>query len=226
MDLETFRKLAADRRVIPVTRKLLADGDTPVALYRKLAGERPGTFLLESAELLDRVGLRDQAGEYLQVARERDVEDDEEVMQTTAVLRARSGDPVQALDELQELVRGEWLEKRLVWRHSLLTAWATFRAGRDGATGPARGGENPGRVAHGGDDLGMAVSEDRAHLAGGEIQHAAACGIVDETALGPHGNERHEAAAVAQHVALRARPECGVRGSHDCVHDVIPVLTN
>ncbi|MEU3944923.1 anthranilate synthase component I [Streptomyces sp. NPDC029526] len=50
MDLETFRKLAGDRRVVPVTRKLLADGDTPVALYRKLAAERPGTFLLESAE--------------------------------------------------------------------------------------------------------------------------------------------------------------------------------
>ncbi|MFF9122053.1 anthranilate synthase component I [Streptomyces sp. NPDC014889] len=50
MDLETFRKLATDRRVIPVTRKLLADGDTPVGLYRKLAAERPGTFLLESAE--------------------------------------------------------------------------------------------------------------------------------------------------------------------------------
>ncbi|MGP4042759.1 anthranilate synthase component I [Streptomyces sp. 2A115] len=50
MDLETFRKLATDRRVIPVSRKLLVDGDTPVALYRKLAAERPGTFLLESAE--------------------------------------------------------------------------------------------------------------------------------------------------------------------------------
>ncbi|MFI1680194.1 anthranilate synthase component I [Streptomyces sp. NPDC020607] len=50
MDLETFRKLASDRRVIPVSRKLLADGDTPVGLYRKLAAERPGTFLLESAE--------------------------------------------------------------------------------------------------------------------------------------------------------------------------------
>ncbi|QDQ11011.1 anthranilate synthase component I [Streptomyces spectabilis] len=50
MDLETFRKLAADRRVIPVSRRLLADGDTPVGLYRKLAAERPGTFLLESAE--------------------------------------------------------------------------------------------------------------------------------------------------------------------------------
>ncbi|MBU7599598.1 anthranilate synthase component I [Streptomyces sp. P38-E01] len=49
-DLETFRTLAKDRRVIPVTRRLLADGDTPVALYRKLAAERPGTFLLESAE--------------------------------------------------------------------------------------------------------------------------------------------------------------------------------
>ncbi|MEV6755585.1 anthranilate synthase component I [Streptomyces sp. NPDC051214] len=50
MDLETFRKLASDRRVIPVSRRLLADGDTPVGLYRKLAAERPGTFLLESAE--------------------------------------------------------------------------------------------------------------------------------------------------------------------------------
>ncbi|CAL9287213.1 anthranilate synthase component I [Streptomyces sp. NPDC095602] len=50
MDLDTFRKLAADRRVIPVSRRLLADGDTPVGLYRKLAAQRPGTFLLESAE--------------------------------------------------------------------------------------------------------------------------------------------------------------------------------
>jgi anthranilate synthase component 1 len=48
--LERFRELAKDRRVIPVTRRLLADGETPVGLYRKLAGARPGTFLLESAE--------------------------------------------------------------------------------------------------------------------------------------------------------------------------------
>ncbi len=48
--LEEFRALARDRRVIPVTRRLFADGDTPVALYVKLAAERPGTFLLESAE--------------------------------------------------------------------------------------------------------------------------------------------------------------------------------
>ncbi len=35
--------------VVPVTRRLLADGETPVGLYRKLAGG-PGSFLLESAE--------------------------------------------------------------------------------------------------------------------------------------------------------------------------------
>jgi len=39
-----------DGPVMPVTRRLLADGETPVSLYRKLAHERPGTFLLESAE--------------------------------------------------------------------------------------------------------------------------------------------------------------------------------
>ncbi len=45
---EQFATLSA--AVVPVTRRLLADGETPVGLYRKLAGNRPGTFLLESAE--------------------------------------------------------------------------------------------------------------------------------------------------------------------------------
>ncbi|TRW46200.1 anthranilate synthase component I [Georgenia yuyongxinii] len=48
--LPEFRELAADRRVIPVVRRLLADDVTPVGLYRQLAGGRPGTFILESAE--------------------------------------------------------------------------------------------------------------------------------------------------------------------------------
>jgi anthranilate synthase component 1 len=39
-----------DAPLVPVTRRLLADGETPVGVYRKLAGNRPGTFLLESAE--------------------------------------------------------------------------------------------------------------------------------------------------------------------------------
>jgi anthranilate synthase component I len=46
-DEETFARLT--RRVVPVVRRLLADGETPVGVYRKLAGG-PGTFLLESAD--------------------------------------------------------------------------------------------------------------------------------------------------------------------------------
>ena len=41
---------AADQPMLPVTRRLLADGETAVGIYRKLAGNRPGTVLLESAE--------------------------------------------------------------------------------------------------------------------------------------------------------------------------------
>jgi anthranilate synthase component 1 len=48
--LPAFRALARDRRVIPVVRRFLADGETPIGVYRKLAGDRSGTFLLESAE--------------------------------------------------------------------------------------------------------------------------------------------------------------------------------
>ena len=48
-DEKLFVELARTHRVIPVTRRLLADGETPVGVYRKLAGG-PGTFLLESAE--------------------------------------------------------------------------------------------------------------------------------------------------------------------------------
>ncbi|WP_433302746.1 anthranilate synthase component I [Actinoplanes sp. CA-030573] len=46
-DEATF--LRQRRRVVPVVRRLLADGETPVGVYTKLAGG-PGTFLLESAE--------------------------------------------------------------------------------------------------------------------------------------------------------------------------------
>lgn len=50
-DRETFRALAAQQRVVPVSMRLLADEDTPVSLYRRLTadGDPRGTFLLESA---------------------------------------------------------------------------------------------------------------------------------------------------------------------------------
>src|SRR5690349_17806992 len=47
--LEEFRELAGTRRVIPVRLKVLADAETPIGIYRKLAQGQPGTFLMESA---------------------------------------------------------------------------------------------------------------------------------------------------------------------------------
>ena len=44
---EEFLHLSGRRRVIPVTLTLLADALTPVGIYRRLAGDRPGTFLME-----------------------------------------------------------------------------------------------------------------------------------------------------------------------------------
>jgi DNA-binding SARP family transcriptional activator len=126
-------RVAAGRGDARATERLLREAEREAAGLDWFEAHTGLSWLLEAAELLDRVGLGDQARVYLERSRERAGEANDEVMQTTAVLRARSGDPGQALDELQELARGTWLEKRLIWRHTLLTAWATFRAGRDGA---------------------------------------------------------------------------------------------
>ena len=50
MNLDEFRAYAKKSNVIPVSRRLLADGETPLGIYRKLAKDAPNTFLLESAE--------------------------------------------------------------------------------------------------------------------------------------------------------------------------------
>ena len=50
MNLEEFRAYAKVSNVIPVSRKLLADSETPLGVYKKLAKNAANTFLLESAE--------------------------------------------------------------------------------------------------------------------------------------------------------------------------------
>jgi DNA-binding SARP family transcriptional activator len=90
------------------------------------------TFLAEAAELLDRVGEHAAADDYLERAQARDPHD-EFVLQAAAALCARRGDPERALDQLRALTRAPWLEVRLTWRRTLLAAWATMRARRDGA---------------------------------------------------------------------------------------------
>jgi len=47
--LETFRELAKQGNLIPVTRRLLADLETPLSAYRKLQGQAE-SFLFESVE--------------------------------------------------------------------------------------------------------------------------------------------------------------------------------
>jgi len=49
-DLAGFLTAGATQRVVSVHARLLADDFTPVGLYHQLCGERPNTFLLESAE--------------------------------------------------------------------------------------------------------------------------------------------------------------------------------
>jgi anthranilate synthase component 1 len=50
MTREEFRLHAQSNNVIPVWRVILADHETPLTVYKKLARDRSGTFLLESAE--------------------------------------------------------------------------------------------------------------------------------------------------------------------------------
>ncbi|KAB3520779.1 anthranilate synthase component I [Corynebacterium sp. zg254] len=46
---DDFLRRARTHRVVPVVRTVLADHETALSAYRKLAAGRPGTFLLESA---------------------------------------------------------------------------------------------------------------------------------------------------------------------------------
>lgn len=123
-------KLASARGDAMATERSLREAERDGAEW--FAMHTGVTFLADAAELLDRVGLTEEAHKYLARAEERDG-DDEFVHQARAVLLATSGDPLEALDALQEIARGDWLEKRLLWRHTLLRAWATFRAGRTDA---------------------------------------------------------------------------------------------
>src|SRR5437763_9023719 len=52
---EEFRKLAVHGNLIPVTRRLLADFETPLSAYRKIRGQGD-SFLFESVEGGEHIG--------------------------------------------------------------------------------------------------------------------------------------------------------------------------
>lgn len=55
-DLDTFRRLARHGALVPVYKELLADLETPVSAYLKMARDQPYSFLLESVERADSIG--------------------------------------------------------------------------------------------------------------------------------------------------------------------------
>ncbi len=125
----THAKLAAARGDAPGVERMLHAVERDWGDWADAHGG--GTFELDAAEMLDQLGRTREAEAYFARALARGPE--EWVVQTRATITARSGDPHLAIEELQRVARGNWLERRLLWRHTLLMAWATFRAGRDGA---------------------------------------------------------------------------------------------
>lgn len=147
-------RVAAGRGDARATERFLREAERAAVDAEWFESHVGGFFLLEAAELLDRVGLTQEAQRFFQRAiepsRAQARDWDESIMQTRAMLLARSGDPLEALDALQEIVRGDWLEKRLMWRHTMMTSWATFRAGREGAAALAAKALDEAAIAGGG----------------------------------------------------------------------------
>ncbi|QWF83171.1 Anthranilate synthase component 1 [Amycolatopsis sp. CA-230715] len=103
---DEFRALAEGRRVIPVVRRLLADGETPIAVYRKLAQDRPGTFLFESAENGGSWSRWSFVGVHSPAA--LTVRDGAAVWEGTPIAGLpRGGDPLRVLRETVELLHTE-----------------------------------------------------------------------------------------------------------------------
>src|ERR1700722_5255828 len=95
--------VAAGRRDASATERLLFEAERAVSELDWFKTHIGTSFLLDAAELLDRAGVSDQAQRYFERARERAGDRNEEVMQTRAVMSARSGDPEHALADLQRL---------------------------------------------------------------------------------------------------------------------------
>ena len=62
-DLAEFVNLARQDNLIPVTRRLLADSETPLSAYRKIRGHDE-SFLFESVEGGEHLGRYSFVGEF------------------------------------------------------------------------------------------------------------------------------------------------------------------
>lgn len=186
-DLATFIKLSADGARVPIYRTILADLETPVSAYWKLASKEPYSFLLESVVGGERVARYSFIG-----------------VRPRAVLRTKDR-------SVRTLLNGDWSERELLAREDplmVLKAMLGAPTPQDPAMPPFLGGavgflaydlvrffervpdDNP-------DDLGLddvclmlcdsVIAFDHAkrnlmvivNAAGGEAEYAAACAEID-----------------------------------------------
>jgi hypothetical protein len=70
-------------------------------------------------------------------------------------------------------------------------------------------------LPHGRHYLRMGVTQNGAHLARGEIEHASAAGVIEERAFGAIW---HEVAAISQEMTRGARPHLGRDAGGKMVH--------
>jgi anthranilate synthase component 1 len=98
---------ALDQPLVPVVRRLLADSETAVGVYRKLAGNRAGTFLLESAEQGKQWSRWSFVGVHCAATL---TERDGQALWLGEGLPTTSTDPLEALREADALIRSPHVE--------------------------------------------------------------------------------------------------------------------
>ena len=100
---DQFIEKAKQGNLIPVWREVLADMETPVSAFRKIAGNRPNSFLLESVEGGERLARYSFLGSdpYLVFRSKNDTATITEGTSTeTLTLKAGERDPLHILKEL------------------------------------------------------------------------------------------------------------------------------
>ncbi|MEY3561988.1 MAG: hypothetical protein RL068_1140 [Actinomycetota bacterium] len=102
--LVEVQEMAKQYNVIPLTKRLFSGTETPLGIYQKLCGERPNTFLLESAE-------QGVWGRYSFIgvnSRGQLVSDDDQAIWKSSAASVPSGELVQAPLEALEQLQTSW----------------------------------------------------------------------------------------------------------------------
>ena len=97
-EIEDFKRLAKDAGLIPVCREIVADLDTPLTVFAKLAGNESHAFLLESLEGGEKWGQYSFVGYDPLLTFESKQNDI--TIKRGSVVEQISGDPLQEIEKL------------------------------------------------------------------------------------------------------------------------------